>query len=230
MNRDKLVSYILLIMLVTLILSLLFVEKLPTFNKEIELGSIADWLSAGGTIGAVWFSLWMVLKEDKVKMSYYLNYPDLETMDTPTLMSLQFGNEFDHNKKFSILCVANKSNENVQLNISNVRIIETERRMEVDFESFVDCFHEEVFKEINKYKNAETGYINLTSGSVIPLIVLNNEVMYTLPDLYKYEIQITMDYLDKGLEVISISSRVGDLVVLYGNSTEVPVMGPTIFL
>ena len=229
-NSDKLVSYILLIMLLTLIVSLLFIEKLPSLNKSIELGSIADWLSAAGTIGAVWFSLWMVLKEEKVYMSYYLNYPNLELVDLGTLMSWTFGSEVDYTKRISILCVANKSNENVQVRISYIRIIDSDSKLEVNKQSFEKLFEEEILSEINKYNNIETGYNNLSSGSVIPLIVFNNEMMHTLEKLNRYEIQITMDYLDKGSEIVNISSRTGDLVILHGKPTEVPLGGTIIDL
>lgn len=222
MNPDKLVSYILLIMLVTLIVSLLFVEKLPSLNKAIELGSIADWLSAVGTIGAVCFSLWMVFKEEKVYMSYYLNYPNLELVDIETLITWTFGSEVDRNKRICILCVANKSNVNVQVRISYIRIIDSDSGLEVNKQSYEQFFEEEILLEVNKYNNVETGYNNLPSGSVTPLIIFNNEMMYTLENLNKYEIQITMDYLDKGSEVVTISSRTGDLVILHGNPTEVP--------
>lgn len=187
---------------------------------NLEWGNIADWLGAIGTIGAVWFSLWILLKDEKIKLHYYIYNP--VSGPFKNLNEYERHIEKRDNSKFvyydgcTTLCVANKSEFNIQLKVDLLRILNLENEKAIYETDFINILVDNT--------TFDTGYVVLPSGQVTSILLLDSNNFYQNYELpSRFEIEITIDYLDKGRETIIIGSRTGSFTLLPKASVSIPL-------
>lgn len=168
---------------------------------------IADWLSALGTISAVLFSLWVVLKEEKLDISPYLHipFPPSHVDEYLKKLSEESGLIAATNDGFTLLCIANKMKSNVQVRVEMIRVIDVMTMEEVrNVKGVVVIPHGTEYYE--------TGYIVLPSGEICQLAMIDTN--YFVEENVNYEIEVMLDFIDKGRMTIIIKPLGGGLSIV----------------
>lgn len=202
-----------ILILVGIILILLVIAAV-----KLGISSIPEWLSAFGTISAVLFSLWMVFREEKLNVVPYLHIPSPYPQDMNPHNQGDIQEITDEvgiiNDEFIKLCIANKMKSNIQVRITYVRVIDIINKNAI--------FERDRIVEIrNTERQEETGYAVLPTGDTLPLLKIPRDLFDQ--DESAQELEVMLDFLDKGMKKVIIGSRAGELVILPKESVEVPI-------